>query len=150
MKTAFAILAAVFTVAAATVWADDDASEMAKFQGSWVITGFATKGQQLPLAPGKKVMLTFSKDGKVVSEGGDQGKQEGTYKIDSTRKPKYIDIANDRESMVGIYTIEGDKLTIAVAVPTKKEVDEKTARARPLTLEGDTVLTITLTREKGK
>jgi uncharacterized protein (TIGR03067 family) len=148
MKNLLAVQAVLVALTATALAADDQ--DLPKFQGSWVITGLTAKGKALPLQPGKKVTLTFDKDGKVVSEGGDQGKQEGTFKIDSTRKPKYIDIVNDKESITGIYTIDGDTLTMAVALSSKQEVDDKTARPRPVAFEGDNVLTITLTKEKAK
>jgi uncharacterized protein (TIGR03067 family) len=50
------------------------------------------------------------------------GSEEGTMKLDPTKKPATIDLAitsgNDKgKSQVGIYKIDGDSITICLARP---------------------------------
>jgi uncharacterized protein (TIGR03067 family) len=141
------LVTGIFVLAAgAASWADDE-TDKAKLQGRWVLTSINMKGQVLPLPDGKKVVLTFYTDGKLISEGGEKGKLEGTYKIDSSKNPKQIDLLKQKEDTAGVYAFEGETLKIGMPLPVKKDVDDKVVPMRPATIEGDNVLTFTLKRE---
>ena len=147
MRNLHAILALVLAAAlAAAAGAGDGDKE--KLQGRWLVTSMVSKGQKLETPPGKKVILTFFVDGKLVSEGGDKGRQEGTYQIDSSKKPKQIDMTKNKDQISGLYSLEGDMLKIALPLPTQKKAAEKPQTIRPSAMEGDDVLTVTLQRQK--
>jgi uncharacterized protein (TIGR03067 family) len=155
---------ALFAVAGTAVLSrasDDD--DRAKLVGRWEMTGMAINGK--PLGFKDKIILTFSKDGKVLSEGGPKGRLEGTYKIDPDKNPKQIDMTKEKEDTAGVYLLEGDTLKIGLPIQVKKDTPDKPAPAtnpptskapgtndklatpRPMALEADNVITITFKRE---
>jgi uncharacterized protein (TIGR03067 family) len=140
------LVASVMVLASAASWADDE-SDLAKLQGRWVLTGINYSGQSLQLQEGKKIVITFFKDGKLLSEGGEKGKLEGMFKIDSSKKPKYIDMIKEKEDTAGVYAFEGETLKIGMPVPVKKDIDDKVTRERPTAIEGRDIMTYTLKRE---
>jgi len=87
--------------------------------GEWVGESGMRGGK--PENPPAGTTLTFMADGKVrFKEGGDRKAEEGTYKADSKKSPAEIDITPPDgpkgETILGIYKIEGDTLTLCFAM----------------------------------
>jgi uncharacterized protein (TIGR03067 family) len=93
----------------------DDAvkKEMAKFQGTWKFVSMEVEGQKKPPDDFNKYTVVFKGDKWTVSEG-DKIAAKVTFKLDPTKKPKTIDLIDveKKRLMRGIYTLEGDKLTV--------------------------------------
>jgi uncharacterized protein (TIGR03067 family) len=142
---------------------DDD--DKARIVGRWEMAGMAINGKPLTLASKDKIVITFSKDGTVTSEGGPKGRLEGTYKIDPEKNPKQIDMNKEKEDTAGVYLLEGDTLKIGLPIQIKKDNPDKAAPGanpppskspepkdkfvtpRPMALEADNVITFTFKRE---
>lgn len=98
--------------------ADDAVREDLKtFQGEWVLVSFQKEGEDLP-ATTIKARLTVK--GERWLYESDVGEWSATFKIDSSRSPKTIDMTigtgDTARLQRGIYKIEGDTLTICRAV----------------------------------
>ena len=94
--------------------------------GTWVTNAIDSgEGPKLTVA----ITYTF-KDGKLTSEQG-KGPKEYTYKIDSTKDPKEIDMDTGKEVRKGIYKIEKDTLTICQTRPTKADAKRPEFPRRP-------------------
>jgi uncharacterized protein (TIGR03067 family) len=52
--------------------------------------------------------------GAGVGGGGDRVEAEGTYELDPSKTPKWIDITGKDRKVLGIYRLDGDKLTICL------------------------------------
>ena len=109
-------------VVASLLFADDKPKEAKKdqdaIQGAWKVESIERGGQK-STPPG--VVLVMKGENYVVKEN-DQESEEGTFKLDSEKKPKTIDFkitkGNDKgKNQVGIYSIEGDTVRICVALP---------------------------------
>jgi uncharacterized protein (TIGR03067 family) len=89
--------------------------EMKKLQGPWVLISLTEDGRQLGIADFK---LTFAGNKYTVTVAG-RISLEGTFRIDPTKKPKVFEEthtsgAKRGQSSVGIYKLEGDRLTICL------------------------------------
>ncbi len=112
-------LPALLVVAVGLLLAADDPKddavkkEMAKFQGTWKFVSMEVEGQKKPPDDFNKYTVVLQGDQWTVSEG-DKIAAKVTFKLDPTKKPKTIDLidAEKKRLMRGIYTLEGDKLTV--------------------------------------
>jgi uncharacterized protein (TIGR03067 family) len=98
---------------------DPPAKEPPSLVGEWVGESGVRGGK--PENPPPGTSLTFTADGKIrFKEGGDAKAEEGTYKADPKKTPAEIDInppdGPKGETLRGIYKIEGDTLTICIAM----------------------------------
>ncbi len=95
----------------------DDADAI---KGKWAAVSIKQGGLPAPDELVKSFKLSF--DGKnYTNSAGDQS-EEGGYTLDSSRSPKTIDFdvktGNDKgKKQLGIYKLDGDKLTIAFSPP---------------------------------
>ena len=87
-----------------------------KLAGTWRVTGVHANGMILPSRQIPDLKLTF-KDGQFTARLGKEKPQQGSYKLDPSKKPKTIDL--DRTSgpdkdrkQVGIYELTGNTLRI--------------------------------------
>ena len=98
---------------------DDVKRELDSLQGAWQCVSFEEKGTSLPEEQIKTLKLTFK--GYKASHAGKDGKtDQATIKIDPSKKPKAIDLMlltgpDKGKTVQGIYTIDGDTLTICGA-----------------------------------
>jgi uncharacterized protein (TIGR03067 family) len=109
----------------ATVRGAEGADDKKSLQGKWVLAKI-NKGDKLQdvAKTSDEFQMTFSGD-KVVVEFT-AGKEEGAYKIDSSKKVKTIDItaktSDDKgKTFLGIYSMDGDTLKLCMAEPDVKE-----------------------------
>lgn len=130
MRVVILSFAVVFALPVLARAAEDDAKAM---EGTWVLESAELAGKPLAGDASKSIKLTM-KDGKytVVAESPDHG----TVTIDSTKKPKTMDIAgtdgpNKGKKFLAIYEIQGDTLKICYDLsgkerPTEFKSKEKT------------------------
>ncbi len=108
--------------------------EEQKLAGVWRVTGMQAEGTILPLRQVPDLKLTFKK-GKFTAQLAREKPQEGTYKLDPSKKPKTIDLNRDNgpekgKKQVGIYELIGNLLPICACEagserPTDFETNDK-------------------------
>jgi uncharacterized protein (TIGR03067 family) len=86
-------------------------------RGSWVAVSGELRGQPMTPDELRRVSITFTGGRARVTMPGGEG--EGTFKLDPAQTPKEIDVirTGDNLGMLGIYTLEGDRLTICMGDP---------------------------------
>jgi len=120
--------------------ADGDAKEVAvakdlqAFKGTWRLSSKEEDGKKFSEEEIKDVIGTIDGSGKVSVRRGDKVINEGTVKLDPTRKPKPIDViftGGERkgQAVLGIYEIEGDAFRVCVAHPGDERPAEFSAKA---------------------
>ena len=90
--------------------------EMAAFQGTWRFVSMEVNGRQSSKQEFGKFKLVFQGD-KWTAHEGDKIAAQVTFRVDPTKKPKTIDLTStldhDKGRLIrGIYTLEGDTLTV--------------------------------------
>jgi uncharacterized protein (TIGR03067 family) len=138
-------LVLVATLLSAGVLSADDKNDDARkvFQGTWIIVD-TKKGDKKEKEPVTAPTVEF--DGhKYRIKAGDRVVEEGTFTVDGSKSPKYIEVAatagmDKGKKWHGIYEIEGDTLR-AVVGPTDKDrptkYDNPAEGVRVFTLKRD-------------
>jgi RNA polymerase sigma factor (sigma-70 family) len=115
--------------------------EEEKIRGTWVFTS-AERGN-VAADRFKDLKATFTDDGKWITHLPD-GDREGTYKLNTAKKPTEIDLVNGKgNTMLGIYKLEKDTLTICLG---EEDVEERPTEFA--SKEGTRVILLVLQREK--
>jgi uncharacterized protein (TIGR03067 family) len=109
------LLAVSLLIAADT---KDAKTDKDKVQGGWTMVSGETNGKPAPDEYRKNFKMTFSGDKLTVKFSNDKTK-EGTYKLDSSKKPKEITItpSDGEKPLVGIYDLDGDNLKLCMSQP---------------------------------
>jgi len=85
-----------------------------KIQGNWTVVSREFIGKKAPEAELKALKVTI-KDGTITLDDGKK-KEKIPYKLDPSKKPKTIDLANtgieSKETTLAIYELDGDTLKI--------------------------------------
>jgi uncharacterized protein (TIGR03067 family) len=79
-------------------------------QGTWALASGERNGKALPAEVVQQVKLIFAGD-KLTTKHKDR-KTEATFKLDSNKTPKEIDLDMDGNVGKGIYELDGDSLKI--------------------------------------
>jgi uncharacterized protein (TIGR03067 family) len=125
MKYALLVVIAVVISAAAGL-GQDSADDLKKMAGTWKTTLHEADGKtatkdEIEKTQGKLVV----KADKYDVFFGDKAIDEGTIKLDASKKPRQIDaITKKGGTMKGIYKIDGDKMTVCFAQPGKDRPTE--------------------------
>src|ERR1043166_2573820 len=108
--------------------------ELELLQGQWEMVGREYRGKKSTAEELKQLKGILVVEGtKLTGWSDEMGKkangQESTIKIDPAPKPKAIDKTIAKgigkgETMVGIYKLDGDHLTVCLAVGTKERPTE--------------------------
>jgi uncharacterized protein (TIGR03067 family) len=128
--TYVAILVVAFGLIAAQEPKKDDSESL---KGNWTAVSMKQNKQSLP----EDFVKTFrlSMDGKnYTNTAGQEVMEEGGYTVDASKMPKTIDFDIKKgpdagRKQLGLYKLEGDKLTIVVSPSDSTE--------RPKSLEAD-------------
>jgi len=102
--------------------------------GTWSIASMEVDGEKVPQDQIKGITVVLA-DGKFTVKRGDELVQEGTSKVDPTKKPKTIDVTttkgqNAGENLKGIYEIDGDSQKLCFAPQGKDRPTEFASRSR--------------------
>jgi uncharacterized protein (TIGR03067 family) len=124
MKLVF--LGVLSIILTATIQAGDDKADSKALEGTWSLSSAVMAGKPFPEQLVKTMSLTM-KDGRYTVMVG-QGKDEGTAKHDASKYPKTMDITgtdgpNKGKTMLAIYKIDGDALTICYDLSGKSTPD---------------------------
>jgi uncharacterized protein (TIGR03067 family) len=87
--------------------------EQEMFQGTWQLTGFTGGGNKKDDSETAQFKLVFKGNTITITGKGDD--KHGTFKLDSTKKPKHIDVFPEDggpKKIEGIYELTGDSLKI--------------------------------------
>jgi uncharacterized protein (TIGR03067 family) len=127
----------------------DSKEEILKLQGTWKFISWETEGQDAPREAVEASVLIFDGE-KYLQKIGDDIVERGTQKLDPTQSPKTVDyqITEGEEqgkTQLGIYKLEGDRLTICVARPGDKQRPKEFA-----TKKGSGTTLVVLKREGDK
>jgi uncharacterized protein (TIGR03067 family) len=125
--------------------AQDDKKDDEKIQGNWAVVSREFIGKKTPEAELKALRVTI-KDGTITMDDGKK-KEKIPYKLDPSKKPKAIDLANtgieSKETTLAIYELDGDTLRICWS---EKDPEHRATRFASDEDSGQTM--IVLKREK--
>ncbi|HEV3262550.1 MAG TPA: TIGR03067 domain-containing protein [Gemmataceae bacterium] len=122
---------------------EDAKDDQKNIQGTWTAVSIEQGGEKLAEEKVKDSRITFGADGKAHMKHGDKA-QELTYELDSAKKPKQITLkGDDGKTMLGIYKLDGDDLTICICGEDSNERPTEFA-----TKDGTKTHLVVLKREK--
>jgi uncharacterized protein (TIGR03067 family) len=81
-----------------------------KLQGKWKVESFDYNG--MPVEAMKEAVREFKEDKYSLTPTSGEA-YSGTVKLDSSKKPKQIDLELTDRTLKGIYEVEGDTLKIS-------------------------------------
>ena len=138
---------AIGAAAAPTKDKKEEKDDLKKMEGEWKVTAWEQGGEALPAEGLEGSTWTVKGEKYTFTMGGNV--EEGTFKLDSTKKPATIDLditgGNCKgNKQPGIYKIDGDTMTFSFNRPggTGRPTEFKS------TEEGDTFILVTLKRHK--
>jgi uncharacterized protein (TIGR03067 family) len=133
-RTRLFVLGLLITSLGTAGLADDDAAknELKLHQGTWIATSSTFDGQKVPPEIARSIKRIVT-DKHVVWERNGKRFAGTTIELDPSHDPSFIDVIPDGgshrgEHILGIYKIEGDRLTICMAGP---------GQVRPKALQAD-------------
>lgn len=124
-------------IGAGWLTADDKAEkDQEALQGTWQPETLSQAGQAAPAEQLKEITFVIKDNTYSMSMGGKE-LESGTFKLDSSKKPKTIDFeiqsGNDKgKKQPGIYELEGDTLKVCLAFPGESD------RPKDLVAKADT------------
>lgn len=110
---------------------EDAKKELKKMEGTWQVTSSETDGQKMSEEDVKQIKVII-KGNQYTLKQLDNTINQGTFKLDPTKKPKTIDIMpkegdNSGGTMKGIYEFKGDTQKICWAPPDHERPTKFTA-----------------------
>jgi uncharacterized protein (TIGR03067 family) len=113
--------------------AADQAEARKELAGTWQAVSYALDGKKASDEDMKKIRLLIDADGKTTAQREGKTFIASTTRIDPTKTPKTIDITftageDKGKTALGIYKIEGDRLTICRTAPGKERPSEFSSR----------------------
>jgi len=120
------------TLLAADAPKDAPDTDLKKLEGTWVLASGVNDGKKLSGKSLKGARLVFKGDMHTAEVGGETYK--GTHKLDSSKKPKTIDITDTEgpfkdKTVLGIYELTTDEFKICYAPPGKARPKNFSAKA---------------------
>lgn len=147
MKRSFCPLVLVaFAVGILPFASGADQGDQKKLQGTWKMTAAWAGGTKVDIPKGADAYYVFAGDKLTMKATGEVDKN-GTFKVDPIKRPSQIDLiaekGKEKETMQGIYKLDGDTLTVAYSAMGPKG-------KRPAVFEGKDVMVMTFTKEAEK
>jgi uncharacterized protein (TIGR03067 family) len=92
-----------------------------RLQGTWKVVAGESRGKPAPEDAIKDLRWVIKGD-KITGRGEDGKSFELTFQLDATKKPRAIDFNNAarKETVLGIYTLEGKQWKLCVGAPGEK------------------------------
>jgi uncharacterized protein (TIGR03067 family) len=116
---------------------DPSKNDLDKIRGTWLAVSLINDGKTLqdektPAKEGPSTKLAYEGD-KWMIKVGDKTVAKGIFKLDSSKKPKEIDILDEsgtknEKTKLGIYEIDGDTCKFCLAPPGKPRPTEFTSK----------------------
>lgn len=107
--------------------AGDDAKKA--LEGVWIGESMIADGKPVPAADAARMRFAF-RDGKLFLKGNfnDDREEECTYRLDAKQSPKHFDFTpkSEKESILGIYAVKGDVLTLCLRHEKSRARDRPT------------------------
>lgn len=131
------LIAGLLLFGAGWLTADDKAEKgQEALQGTWQPETLNQAGVAAPAEQLKEITFVIKDNTYTISMGGNEI-ENGTFKLDSSKKPKTIDFeiqsGNDKgKKQPGIYDLEGDTLKLCLAFPGESD------RPKELVAKADT------------
>ena len=121
LASAVVALAAVGFIAADEPKKDDAEA----LKGNWTAVSIKSGGQDAPANDVKKFKISFAVK-TYTNTVGEEAVEEGGFTIDPSKTPKTMDFdikkgPEEGKKQLAIYQLEGDKLTLVVALPGATE-----------------------------
>jgi len=91
---------------------DDIKIDIEKFEGTWKVVSVEEGGRKSPDEAIKDTKMIITHQ-KITLKFRDETRVS-TYKLDSTKNPKWCDITDSDHTALGIYHLEGDQLKICL------------------------------------
>lgn len=80
---------------------DKDKTDQEKIQGTWkIVAAVCNQGEEKDMQRVIGTIVTFKGDKVIRGKPGDSDHDEGTFKLDATKSPKYIDL-HAKEGTIG-------------------------------------------------
>lgn len=123
-------LAATITLLLAVITRGQGAgNDLEKLAGIWTCASATNDGKLVADETVKSLRLSMTKEGGYKTQRGDQVLFDSVCMIDSTKKPKHIDLIgtegqNKGKVAQGIYEVEGEILRICYTMPGKERPKE--------------------------
>jgi uncharacterized protein (TIGR03067 family) len=122
-----AFVFALVLLVAALAWSQDTAGEQKALEGTWIPSAAEIAGQPFPEELRKKTKLVVAGDKYTVHVGDTVDR--GTVKIDTSKKPKTMDIIgaegpNKGKTFLAIYELNGDTLRVCYNLGGKERPAE--------------------------
>jgi uncharacterized protein (TIGR03067 family) len=122
-----AFVFALVLLVAALAWSQDTAGEQKALEGTWIPSAAEIAGQPFPEDLRKKTKLVVAGDKYTVHVGDTVDR--GTVKIDTSKKPKTMDIIgaegpNKGKTFLAIYELNGDTLRVCYNLGGKERPAE--------------------------
>jgi uncharacterized protein (TIGR03067 family) len=101
-------------------------------EGQWSPTGFIGDGKEVKV-PDEALAKAYAvfKNGEFTTWFGDKKIVSYRYKIDTSKKPATIDMTSLGKAQLGIFKIEGDKLTLVLGQWNITDMGEALANKNP-------------------
>src|SRR5262245_27402900 len=116
MKTGLAgvVLLGAALVSVGTAAGGDAKAELNKFEGTWAVESLQYDGKSEPADKLRHYAYTFTgtKVAQRLRDRQEEERKEGTFTIDTDKKPRQIDVTTESLTIVGIYAFEGGKLKL--------------------------------------
>jgi uncharacterized protein (TIGR03067 family) len=108
------------SIAAIAIAGETDKDEVKAIQAVWSVASMEDHGGKVPEAEVKKLRIIISEKEITAKDDGKKVGFDMTYKIDPSKKLKEIDAtltegASKGKTTPGVYTLDGDTLTIFFA-----------------------------------
>ena len=122
MKMRLLAVMAVGLLMAADETKDDNKKEIEHLEGIWRYVSLEIEGNKAPQESYKGAKLVIKGDKFTAYEGDEV--LHGTFKVDTSKKPKTIDVTfsdgpDKGKIMRGIYELDNDTYKVCIAMPGK-------------------------------